>query len=307
MRKSYGDVLAEQRAISESVAMVEGAHDLVWVEGRDAVSFLDGILSQDISAMEPGTVARSFLLQPQGKLRHLLWVARGHEKVGLIADAGRGSDLQQDLAYYRIRVKADIRAEERPVVSLWGPNARNLLGLGPFWADDRGRCAIPFPMPGVDRVVVAGDLALSGYPMAGDLAVTAVRVGAGEPLMGRDVDESTIPQETGLVDDAVSFTKGCYLGQELVARIDSRGRVNRHLRGLVLQHNLLPPERAAVVVDGTEVGVITSVSESLALQAPVGLGLIRREVEPGDTVEIRWEGGEAGAIIRSLPMVAAPS
>ena len=126
----------------------------------------------------------------------------------------------------------------------------------------------------------------------------------GVPPAGRDLDDRTIPQETGrLADEAISFTKGCFLGQELAARIDSRGRVNRTLRGLEVRTNLLPPEGAAVSKGERKVGKITSVAESLELMAPVGLSLIRRGTNPGDEVLIRWEGGEAPARVRALPMV----
>ena len=137
----------------------------------------------------------------------------------------------------------------------------------------------------------------------GELAWRAVRVESGEPEVARDLDERTIPQETGeLADAAISFDKGCYLGQELAARIDSRGRVNRTLRGLEVRTNLLPPEGADVWSE-RKVGRITSVAESLELMAPVGLSLIRRGTDPGDEVWIRWQDGEAPARVRVLPMV----
>ena len=93
------------------------------------------------------------------------------------------------------------------------------------------------------------------------------------------------------------------LGQELVARIDSRGRVNRHLRGIVVTRNVLPPEGAEFWLDDRMCGTLTSVSESLGVMAPIALCLLRREVESGDDVEVRWEGGATPAIARELPLV----
>jgi folate-binding protein YgfZ len=301
VKAGYGDVLGEQRAMLEEAAVVEGGFDLVWVEGPDAVRFLDGLLSQDLAAMQPGDVARSLFLQPQGKLRHLLWVLAGAERVGLLVDDGRGDTLAADLRHYRIRVKADIRVDDRPVVVVWGPRARQVTGAGGGWAEADGRVLVPLA-GAVERVAVIGEWAFEDVPMAGRLAVTAVRVAAGEPVMDVDVDESTIPQESGLVSESVSFTKGCYLGQELVARIDSRGHVNRRLCGLVITRNVLPPDGAAVWAGDREVGAITSVSDSLEIRAPIGLALIRREVEEGEEVEIRWETGSVAAIVRSVPM-----
>lgn len=308
MRASYGDVVAEHRAIREDVAVVEGGHEVVWVEGPGTVGFLQGILSQDLESMSTGDVARSFFLSPQGKLEALLWLAKDAARVAVVVDAGLGEYVVERLSYYRIRVKAEVRAEERPVWSLWGRRARAVADVSEQWADRDGAVRIPFPTRGVDRVLVVGELDVSGLPLAGELAVTAVRVESGEPMMGRDVDEKTIPQETGLVPEAVSFTKGCYLGQELVARIDTRGHVNRSLRGLAVTRNVLPPEGAEVWAGERQVGVMTSVCESVFVGAPIGLSLLRREVEDGDEVTVRWPSADAltevPAVTRSLPMIA---
>jgi folate-binding protein YgfZ len=305
MPASYGDVVAEHRAIRDDAAVVAGGHDLVWVEGPGAAGFLQGILSQDVERMEPGEVRRSFLLAPQGKLEALLWLLRDPERIGVVVDAGLGARVAERLDYYRIRVKAEVRADDRPVSALWGPRARAVADVGATWSERDGVVTAPIPTRGVDRVLVVGALDLGDVTAAGELAMTAARVESGEPVMGRDVDESTIPQETGLVPEAVSFTKGCYLGQELVARIDSRGRVNRHLRGVAVTRNVLPPEGAAVWAGDREAGSITSVTESVFVGAPIALGLLRREAEPGDEVEIRWEGGSTPAVVRELPFLGS--
>jgi folate-binding protein YgfZ len=119
------------------------------------------------------------------------------------------------------------------------------------------------------------------------------RIRSGEPIMGRDVDDSTIPQETGLVQEAVSFTKGCFLGQELVARIDSRGRVNRHLRRISLPDHVVP-SGATVVADGVEVGTVGSVAATT--DGSEALALLRREVEPGASVLVAGHMGTVDAV-----------
>ncbi len=121
--------------------------------------------------------------------------------------------------------------------------------------------------------------------------------------MGVDIDDGTIPQEGAVVEGAVDFTKGCYLGQELVARIDSRGRVNRHLRGIVVEENVLPPVGATVIVGGDEAGRLSSIAESLELRAPVGMAMLRREAEPGAPAEIRWDGGSTTGRVAELPLL----
>lgn len=296
---SFGDVTAEYRALRTAAGIVEPARDLVWVEGPDAVRFLQGLVSQDVEAMGPGEVRRSFLLGPQGKLRGLLWVLRAEGRVGLAVDPGLGERVVADLATYRIRVKAELRAEERGRWEVWGPEAPP----GEGWVEEAGVLRAWLPLGGLRRVLEVGGEPPTGLPRAGTLAATAVRVEQGEPVMGRDVDESTIPQETGLTGEAVSFTKGCYLGQELVARIDSRGHVNRLLRGIAVTRNLIPPEGATVRAGDREAGTVTSVCESLTVGAPIGLCLLRREVEPGAEVTVTWPGGETPAVVRALPMV----
>ncbi|CAN5849096.1 folate-binding protein YgfZ [soil metagenome] len=292
---SYGDVTAEYEAARTGHGSVSELWDLVWFGGADAVSFLEGLLSQNIAAMQPGEVRRSFLLGPKGKLTALLWALRDVDRVGLLTDAGYGQVVADSLGRYRIRVDVTIDHDERALTTDVGPESPETVG----W-EDTTELEAGLPLAGSRRRVSSG--APSGTPV-GALGWTAVRVESGEPLMGVDVDENTIPHETGLVPDAVDFTKGCFLGQELVARIDSRGHVNRSLRGLIVTTNVLPPSGVEVATDEKPVGRFTSPAESLALRAPVGLSLLRREVAAGDRVTIRWDGGEAPAVVADLPMV----
>jgi folate-binding protein YgfZ len=136
-------------------------------------------------------------------------------------------------------------------------------------------------------------------------AYEAVRIEAGIPMMGRELDEGTIPAEAGVVDMSVSFTKGCYTGQELVARIDSRGgNVPRRLRGVILGDGASAPVGATVQADGKEVGRLTSVAFSPGLGATVGLAYVRRAVEPKAEVVVEWEGGSSPARVEALPLVS---
>jgi len=187
MRDSFGDVAGEIQAIAERAAIVPDAFDLVWVEGPDAVRFLQGLLSQEIESMAPGTVARAFLLAPQGKLRALCWVVRDESRVGLAVDAGWADRVIDDLTNYRIRVKAELRREDRPVTSVWGPDSTRLVGLADAerWQESAGVLLAPIPMPGLARVLVVGDVDLADVPRAGRLAAAAQRVAAGEPEFGR--------------------------------------------------------------------------------------------------------------------------
>ena len=317
MTASFGDVTGEYLALRNGAGLMIGMHDVVWVDGADAVSFLDELLSQSIETISVGGAAPSLLLAPRGKLRATLWVLRGENRVGLVSDAGRGEVVLGDLARFRLRVDVELTPEEGLVVDVWGPAAATSLrnaGLtvpeAPGWAAEGGSlvAALPFTHAKLPRFVTIGtdpeELGDHGVVPAGVLAATAVRIEAGEPVMGADFDDGTIPQEGG-VENAVDFDKGCYLGQELVARIHSRGRVNRHLRGVVVEENVLPPTGSEIVVGERTVGALSSVAESLELRAPVGLALVRREVEPGDAVELRWESGRAPARIAALPLDAS--
>jgi folate-binding protein YgfZ len=256
--------------------IVRDRYEMVRVSGPDARRFLDGLLSQDLAALHPQRALRSFLLSPQGKLRALLWVAGNDEQVDLYTDRGLGTRVTSDLAHYKIRIKADIAApspavaflDEIPVAAVAAPLGDRMRSFG---TDDPG--GIPIPEATWD----------------------AIRIEAGEPIMDRDVDEKTIPQETGLVEEAVSFEKGCYLGQELVSRLDSRqGRVNRNLRRVEIDGALEAPVPARV--DGEEVGAITSIATSSS--RTLGLGLLHRRVEPGDLIEV----GERRAEVLGSPL-----
>jgi folate-binding protein YgfZ len=309
--KTFGDVAAEYLAVRNDAGLVSGYHDVVSVNGSDADSFLQGILSQDLGSLQEGEVGRSLLLGPEGKLRAVLWVLKGNNELILVTDRGRGELLETELSRYRFRVDATIETWVGDVLGLWGPASSTVLeqaGLAhpDGWERSGDQLVASIPLGGLNRFMVLGtdreELERAGARRVGSLAVEAIRVEAGEPVMGRDLDEKTIPQESGLVPETVSFTKGCYLGQELVARIDSRGHVNRLFRGVVVRTNILPPEGAELMVDGAVVGRITSVAESPTLRAPIGLALVRREVEMDSRVEIRWEGGSAPAVVRHLPL-----
>lgn len=148
-------------------------------------------------------------------------------------------------------------------------------------------------------------LVAAGFTPAGLTAYEAARVRAGIPRQGLDIDEKTIPQEAFLELDAVSFTKGCFLGQELVCRIDTRGHVNRLLRGLAIDQGkpgsiaTTPPVGAGIVVGDKEVGTLTTVARSES--GVVALGYVRRQIEVPADVLVRWDGGEAPAVAAALP------
>ena len=253
--------------------------DLVVVSGADATSFLQSLLSQDLDPVAVSETVHALLLEPRGKLIADIRAARVEEdEWWLVCEPGVGAVLAAGLRRFRIRVKVDI--EERPVAAL-GVRGVPATFVGPAgsvpvdvdWPDDPG-----IELIGTEDAIDAAALALTG---AGAVeidadAYEARRIEAGVPRQGLDIDESTIAQEAYLDRDAVSFTKGCFVGQELVCRIDTRGHVNRLLRRLRAD---APIARGVPVeVDGKTVGTVTSAAGA------VGLAMLRREVEPDSAV-----------------------
>lgn len=248
--------------------------DLVWLRGADAVRFANDLISQEIGEADPGTVHRSLLLGPQGKLDHILWVLRGDDEVGLVTDPGRGEELATTLGRYRIRVDVKIDQEHAPAWLVVGdPDA-----VSGRWERSSDGMVADVSWRRVGRRLLVGER--PDLETGSEEEYEGLRIGSGEPRWGVDVNEKTIPQETGLVEASIDFDKGCFLGQELVARIDSRGgQVPRFLRILELEGEGIEAE--ASVTDGEdEMGTVTSVSGKLALAS------IRREVSPGDTVTV---------------------
>ena len=233
------------------------------VEGPDAATYLQGQLSQDVESLGVGDATWTLLLDPSGKLGTWLRVSRSGEQAFVIdGDPGTAEVAMARLNRFKLRTKADI-------VRL-----------------DDDADADP----------------------AADEGQEFERIEAGVPRAGAELVDDVIPAELGqwLIDASVSFTKGCYTGQELVARVDSRGgNVPRHLRGLVIEGDVVPPAGAELVADPTGaakvVGTITSAARSPEL-GPVALAFVHRSVAPSAHLDVRWDGGQATAEVRELPL-----
>lgn len=291
------DSSSDQVVLRAQVGALWLERDFLRVSGTDSLSFLQGQLSQDVN-LTAGTSTWSLLLQPQGKMVALVRVTRmGDEEFMLDTEGGWGVVVADRLNRFKIRVKATIEPVSWRCLAIRGPHAHEVA------IADRSLDADWPGIPGVDAV---GDdpTIPSGVPLCSSEAYEAVRIEAGVPMMGRELDERTIPAEAGIVDRTVSFTKGCYTGQELVARIDSRGgNVPRHLRGIVVAADAAPPVGATVAVDGKGVGTLTSVASSVARHAPVALAFVGRAIPVPADVLVEWDGGSAPARVEALPLV----
>ncbi|MHB8506726.1 MAG: CAF17-like 4Fe-4S cluster assembly/insertion protein YgfZ [Acidimicrobiales bacterium] len=253
--------------------------DAAVVEGPEAAAYLQGQLSQDVLALAVGASSWSWLLAPAGKVDALVRVARtGDERFVVDTDAGWGDAVVNRLTRFRQRTKAQITAASLDVVAVRGAGAAE-AGLVALWAAGEDAVDRPGGGDGPGRRL-------------GEDEWEAERIAAGVPVMGAELTERTIPAETGLVPLTVNFTKGCYTGQELVARIDSRGgNVPRHLR---LLRSGRPLEAGAeLTAGGKVVGAVTSASPI----GPVALGYVGRAVPPGASVL----AGELTVEVAALP------
>ncbi|MCU1366631.1 MAG: hypothetical protein JWN39_2270 [Ilumatobacteraceae bacterium] len=260
--------------------------DVIRVSGADALTYLHSQFSQDIRGLGDGGTTYTFVLQPTGKVEAL---ARLHritaEEFLLDTDAGFGAALTARLNRFKIRVKVDIEALDWRMIAVRGTDIAPAGSL-PAW----GR---------VDAHDLLGETptAPDGVRHGTEAELEAVRIEAGWPAMGAEITDTTIPAETGVVPLAVNFTKGCYPGQELVERMDSRGsnapRFVRRLRG---EGSVARGD--VVTHGGKEVGALTSVADSD--EGWLALASIARAVQPGDSVSVAAGTGSIDAAIEEL-------
>lgn len=271
---------------------------LIWVEGPDAEGFLHGLLSNDVTHLEPGGSRRALLLDARGRVVAQTTVHRdGEEAFTLILEPGLGPAMADALERYHFSEDLEILGPEP---------AEAVVALGAMPAASTGDMVVDGPLPGSYEVVAsdpAAAIAAAGLTEQPAAALEVARVLAGVPRVGVDTGPATLVQEAGLEDTAVSFDKGCYLGQETVARAQFRGRVNRVLRGLRL-HGAAPEPGADVHHGGRSVGALTSVVTAPGL-GTVGLAIMRRAVETGASVDVVPAGGDAvSATVTELPFTA---
>jgi tRNA-modifying protein YgfZ len=286
----------EYALLRESAAVVNRSNRARLVlTGSDVADFLQGQVSNDVEALEPGSGCYATLLTAKGKVRCDMRILRGDDT----PQGGAGWFLIDSepqalpVLEHMVRVYSigrDVRSQrdERGLWSIIGPAARDALDNPPP-VDEHAHTSGQFGLyvatdTGVDVFGERPDL-----PEASTDAAEVIRVESGRPRLGYELGDDVIPQEAGINERAISFTKGCYVGQETVARLFYKGKPNRHLRGLRLSE---PAERGAVIrSDERELGRVSSSCISPTF-GPIALALVRREAAPGDSVQV----GEAGAV-----------
>src|SRR5262245_6610447 len=313
----YSDPAAEYRAMHEGVGVIDRSMlGKVTVTGRDRQAFLQGMLTNDVKGLAPGAGTSGAFLDAFGKVIVLLDVYALEDRLLVELPPRLTDKTLERLDHFLISEKVVFEAADSAfaIVAVQGPAARDLLSklsghaldLAPHEHAEVGIAGGPVRVIHRREGGVAGfhcwtaadhgaalwsAVAETAVPV-GMQALDALRVEAGVPWYGRDVDETMIFPETRL-DQLVSYTKGCYIGQEVVARVKYRGHINRGLAGLVLDGDRVPAAGARVTADGKDVGRVTSAVRSFALWGPIALGIIRREhFEPGSAVDVD-DGGAA--------------
>ncbi len=249
----------------------------VRASGPDAVGYLQSMVSNDVEAVAPGAGTYALLLTPKARVIADLEVFNTGDELILGAPPEAVDAVLQTLVRARFRKKVEFEPVDRWLV--WGGDGAALARLD----------------------TPAGELTLVAEAPASpepEELFEIARIEAGLPRFGVEFGTDSMPAEAGLEERAISFTKGCYPGQEPVARLHYRGHANRGIRGLELLEDV-PEPGAPVAAEGREVGRVTSIARSPRFGA-IGLGVLRREVEDGATVEV----GGGRAVVRALPFAS---
>ena len=249
-------------------AVASRPREFVGISGPEAAGYLQRMVSNDVAVLAPGESCEALLLTPKARvIAPLRVVCRGPNDYLLLTEPGLGETVATHLRRMRFAAKVDVVAEDHP----------NYLLLGPEVAPPDGALAAPTDDYGVRAFEVVGASPDGDLPALDDEALDALRIRAGTPRWGREIDERVLPAEAGLVERAVSFTKGCYPGQEPNARLHYRGRANRSLSVLVLEGKEPPPYDTELLHAGKPVGRVTSAVPSDG-DGVVALAHVRREV-----------------------------
>jgi len=332
---SYAGVATEYEALHRSAVVFDRSHrGRMRISGAPAGEMLTGLVTNDVLALSVGQGQYAAALTPKGKIIADLRIFRDDGSYVLDAPPRASEGWMANARKYinpRLAPYTDESASMRDL-GVFGVSARLVVGEMTGVSSSALGVLPPYAHVAVmiegARVIVARvpDLDLEGfelfapaesYTLLWDRALAAkatpgglqtweiARVEAGRPEWGVDIDESTLPQEANLEElHAISYTKGCYTGQETVARVHFRGHVNRDLRGLRAA-NPEPPATGAALFDATEknVGDVRSAAASPRLGG-IAIGMVRREVELGTSLTARWEGGESRVDVAHLPFPA---
>ncbi len=333
----YGDMAAEHRAVRHTVGIADLSHrGKIRVTGDDRVKWLQSVISNDIVPLQPGQGRHSSFLTHKGKMLTYFRIYMQTDAV-MLEDVGEiGETTFQALRkflLYGTKAKMENCAESWGLLLVSGPQAVQTV-TSAFGVDcgelqpvnfvtaqiggqqalvlrteETGEVDLEILLPS-DGVVAAWTTLMEvgaqfGIKAVGNQAREALRLEAGIPKAGPDLNEEIVPPEANLEGKAFSLTKGCYPGQEVVARMDTYGNVRRHMVGLVLKDSVVPPHGAKLFSGDREVGWISSAALSPQLQSVIAFGFPLRDfATPGTTLSIDISGTRHEATVRPLPFYA---
>ena len=290
----YGNPYAEQRALAAGTGMVDRSHrGVVRITGPDRLSWLHSLSTQDLEHLEPGQSAETLILSPQGHIEHHLTLTDDGDALWAHVEPGTAGALLAFLESMRFMLRvepADVTGDYAVLTVTGG-----LPEAGPLPGDalPPGTAAAVRGALGTDLLVARGDLdraatkfADGGLTLAGMQAYEALRIAARRPRLGLDTDHRTIPHEVGWIESAVYLNKGCYRGQETVARVHNLGHPPRRLVFLHLDgsEDRLPQHGDPVQLEEATIGFVGSAARHYEL-GPIGLALIKRTTPVDATLQ----------------------
>ena len=332
---AYADERAEYDALRRGAIVVDRSHrGRLRFFGDKSGEALTGLVTSDVLAMQPGQGRYAAALSAKGRIVADVRIFAGVASYLVDTSARAWPGLLAMVKKYINPRVSGYRDDSHAIrdLGLFGVAARAIVAsMTAVSADALGALApyshMDAQLDGVAITIVRSpDIAIEGYELfvpfeifdrlweraidsgatpAGLGAWEIARVEAGRAEWGIDIDESTIPQEANFDElDAISYTKGCYIGQEVVARVHFRGHVNRHLRGLRAASTDAPPQGSQLIDDsGNHVGDVRSSVASPRLGG-IAIGMVRREVQPGTSLTAKWENGERRVDVTMLPFLA---
>ena len=299
----YGDPYAEQRALDLAAGLVDRSNrGVLRITGPDRLSWLHSLTTQHLERLGPGGAAEALVLSPNGHIEHHLTLTDDGSATWLHVEPGTAADLLAFLESMRFMLRvepADVSAGYA-VLTLLGPDAG--VPLPEAAAVVRGAFGIDVVVARDRLGPVAAQLRDQGLTLAGLQAYEALRIAAHRPRFGLDTDHRAIPHEVGWIESAVHLDKGCYRGQETVARVHNLGHPPRRLVFLHLDgsEDRLPGHNDPVELDGATVGFVGSAARHYVL-GPIGLALVKRTTPVGATLLAGGVPAAQGSSCRRTP------
>jgi len=302
---------AQYRQLREECGLLDRSkRGKLMISGSEAAEYLQGQLTNDVEALSPGEGHYAALLDRKGHMQADMRVLRtSPEEIWIDTELEALEPARRHLEMYKIGREVAIvdLTAERALLSLIGPRSVEIAGTAALpehvceaASINRVECLAVGTANGIDLIAKSADadilrdtLTGAGAVEVGPKAAEVLRIETGTPRFGAEMSTETMPAEAGIVEHAVSFTKGCYIGQEPVARLHYKGRPNRHLRGLELSAPAMAG--ASLRLGEKEVGRIGSACISPA-RGPLALAIVRREAEPGAELVVGEDGVTARVV-----------